>query len=106
MVVSINGSSSSLKTVRHGVPQGSVLGPLLFLLYINDLHLAIKSSKTYHFADETHLLNFLTLKKSLESLIRRVNADLNKISLNAKKTEFIVFRSKFKSVYYISFLSS
>ena len=108
--VFLSNISSSLKPVIHGVPQGSVLGPLLFLLYINDLHSSIKSSETYHFADDTHLLNF---SKSIQSLCGKVNADLrilsswlnaNKISLNAKKTEFIVFRHRSKPLDFIPFL--
>ena len=57
--VSIDGFDSDTIEVRHGVPQGSVLGPLLFLLYINDLHKAIKHSSVYHFADDTSLLNII-----------------------------------------------
>ena len=108
--VYLSGICSSLKPIIHGVPQGSVLGPLLFLLYINDLHSSIKSSETYHFADDTHLLNF---SKSFQSLCGKVNADLkvlsswlnaNKISLNAKKTEFIVFRHHSKTLDFLPFL--
>ena len=99
--VAIQNSESSLKSNRHGVPQGSVLGPLLFLHHsINDLHMAIKFSETFHFADDTHLLHFA---KTIRSLCSKVNPDLrtlttwlnaNKISLNTSKTEFIIFRSK------------
>ena len=54
--VSISGFDSNTADVDFGVPQGSVLGPLLFLIYINDLHQAIKYSETRHFADDTNLL--------------------------------------------------
>ena len=55
--VSTNGFNSDYKTIKYGVPKGSVLGPLLFLIFINDLNIAIKHSETFHFADDTCLLN-------------------------------------------------
>lgn len=81
-----------------------MLGPLLLLLYINDLNYAINNSIVHHFADDTNLLHF---NKSLESLTKKVNLDLkslwhwlnaNKISLNASKTEYILFRHPFKPI--------
>ena len=52
--VSINGYDSNLADVIFGVPQGSVLGLLLFLVYINDLNQALKFCKVHHFADDTN----------------------------------------------------
>ena len=97
--VSIDGFKSEIQEIKHGVPQGSVLGPLLFLIYINDLHNAIVYSKTYHFADDTNLLNVSLSAKKIQ---KQMNIDLkclykwlmaNKISLNWSKTELIIFRS-------------
>ena len=73
--------------MKYGVPQGSVLGPLLFLIFINDLNYAFKNSTTVHFADDTC---FLSVKQSIKEIKISVNKDLksllhwfsaNKISL-------------------------
>ena len=104
--VSIANVHSTSSHIKHGVPQGSVLGPLLFLIYINDLHNAIPFSILNLFADDTMLFNSsLTLK----SLCKRINIDLkclvnwlnaNLISLNAIKTELLLFKPKRKSINY------
>ena len=90
---------SQIKEITHGVPQGSVLGPLLFLIYINDLNNAITFSYIRHFADDT---NILYKNKSLRKINQRINYDLknivnwlraNRIALNTSKTEIVIFRT-------------
>ena len=75
--VSINGFALSTSSIASGLTQGSVLGPLLFLLYINDLHVAIKHGKVHHFADDT---NLLIINKSLKTLNKNLNNDLKNLT--------------------------
>ena len=102
--VSINGYNSDLMPVDCGVPQGSVLGPLLFLIYINDLHKAIQYCKVHHFADDTNLFHTSKSVKNLNKLVNRNMKHLNnwlsvnKISLNVEKTEVVIFKPP-KKVY-------
>ena len=100
--VSTDGYSSDLHLIHCGVPQGSILRPLLFLIYINDLHYAIKHYKVHHFVDDTNLLNFSC---SIKKIKKQVNYDLknlnnwlnaNKFCVNVSKTEVSLFKSPAK----------
>jgi hypothetical protein len=94
------GATSRLQNIECGVPQGSVLGPLLFIIYTNDLPDVLKFSKTILFADDT------TIYKSsdnLSNLYTNVNTDVctlsewfkaNRLSLNVTKTNYILFKTK------------
>ena len=98
-----NDISSQKITINCGVPQGSILGPLLFLLYINDICNASDILHYVLFADDT---NLFYSHKNLSFLIDQVNHELlklsdwfaaNRLSINFEKTKFMIFRPKQKS---------
>ena len=97
--VSINGTNSNCQKLTFGVPQGSILGPLLFLIYINDLAYASPSAATILFADDT---NAIYKHKSYTELKKMIDNDLiilsdwfraNKLALNESKTKYIIFHT-------------
>ena len=101
--VYIDGTKSKQKIMEYGVPQGSVLGPLLFLIFINDLA-SCTEFFTLLFADDT---TFQLSDSNVENLFKRSNEELskaanwfqsNKLSLNVKKTKFMLFRPKSKNI--------
>ena len=69
---SINKSQLGKRELKYDVAQGSVLGPLLFILFINDLHKNVEFSTVHHFADDT---NMLLVEKSCKKLNKHINRD-------------------------------
>ena len=92
-----NGESSRLQYITSGVPQGSVLGPLLFLIYINDLPNISSILDFYLFADDTNIYYEADTPEKLELTMNRELIKLrtwlivNRLSLNINKTNFVVF---------------
>ena len=97
-----NGVDSQIENIDIGVPQGSCFGPILFLVYINDLLRAVKNSVTSMYADDTSLC---FKSKDLSQLNETLNDDLphldtwlisNKLSLNLAKTQSMLVSAKAK----------
>ena len=98
--VTYDNEKSVLKELQCGVPQGSILGPHLFLIYINDLALICQHTMPIFFADDSNL--FLE-GNNLNAVQRRLNEELenistwlkvNRLSLNIGKTQLMIFTRK------------
>ena len=100
--VFVNGVESNLLLVNSGVPQGSILGPFLFLIYINDFDKATNYFSLRLFADDTSLT---ATGKDLDVLLQRINSELpaiyewlcsNRLTLNLSMTKYLVFQPRQK----------
>ena len=103
-MVEVNGYMSNYLNITTGVPQGSILGPLLFIIYLNDLNKACKKFKPVIYADDTALF---TVLQTHHTKVRKLNKELadisnwfrlNKLSLSKEKTKAMIFHSPNKRI--------
>ena len=100
----VNDVCSSSKVIQMGVPQGSILGPRLFLIYINDIPISSRHLDFIRYADDTIIFNtiefpapikdsdpFITINDELHKVSNWLLA--NRLSLNIKKTKYSIFHT-------------
>ena len=95
--VNVNGSNSTTKNLKFGVPQGSILGPLLFIIYINDLPNSARDAHFIMYADDANIIitgaNISEIQFKANNLLRTLSnwVNINSLKLNLKKTHYMIF---------------
>ena len=98
--VNVNGTNSTTRHIEYGVPQGSILGPLLFVIYINDIPGILKVARFILYADDANIIltgdNLNEIEEQLSNLTTALLqwVDSNGLLLNLKKTIYMVFSKR------------
>ena len=111
--VEVDNFKSSHQTITTGVPHGSILGPLLFLIYMDDMPLSSKLSKFILYADDTNLFSALDYSLSLDisTSCEHINRELsrvgewiiiNRLSIIISKTKYMIFHPRQKDISHVT----
>ena len=93
-------NKSSIRSIKYGVPQGSILGPLLFIIYVNDIPEISRLAKFVMYADDANIIIYGSNMNEIQSKIEQVISKLqvwvgqNGLKMNLKKTKYMLFANK------------